>query len=140
MWFRSKERGTRVKDRAKNGTSKRAERGWGRKEGNSVSFLPLPLPPLSFFGSHFISRAAKTGLSLLRNQLETLATQARLLQTSKFHHQVHQASVESKILRICTICDWLFFLTVLPWEFIYVIKTSQRYILKTIYSSDFNIH
>ena len=47
--FRSKEGGTRVKDRAKNGT---------------------------FFGSHFISRAAKTGLSLFRNQMETLATQA----------------------------------------------------------------
>ena len=36
--------------------------------------LPLPLPPLSFFGSHFISRAAKTGLSLLRNQMETLSS------------------------------------------------------------------
>ena len=31
VWFRSKERGTRVKDRAKNGVSKRAGRGWGRK-------------------------------------------------------------------------------------------------------------
>ena len=31
--FRSKERGTRVKDRAKNGASKRARRGWGRKQG-----------------------------------------------------------------------------------------------------------
>ena len=70
--FKSKERGTRVKDRAKNDTSKRAETGWGRKEGN----VPLPLPPLSFFGSHFISRAAKTGLSLLRHQMETLAKQA----------------------------------------------------------------
>ena len=40
-------------------------------------FLPSPPPPpLSFFGSHFISRAAKTGLSLLRNKMETLATQA----------------------------------------------------------------
>ena len=29
----------------------------------SVSFLPLSLPPLSFFGSRFISRAAKTGTS-----------------------------------------------------------------------------
>ena len=76
--FRSKERGTRVKDRAKNDTSKRAERGWGRKEGN----VPLPLPPLSFFGYHFISRAAKTGLSLLRHQMETLATQAT---ASGFH-------------------------------------------------------
>ena len=55
--FRSKERGTRVKDRAKNGVSERAGRGWGRKEGN---FLPLPILPLSFFGSCFISRAAKT--------------------------------------------------------------------------------
>ena len=35
MWFRSKERGTRVKDRAKNGASKRAGRGWARKEGNA---------------------------------------------------------------------------------------------------------
>ena len=31
--FRSKERGTRVKDRAKNGASKRAGRGWERKQG-----------------------------------------------------------------------------------------------------------
>ena len=31
--FRSKERGTRVKDRVKNGASKRAGRGWGRKQG-----------------------------------------------------------------------------------------------------------
>ena len=30
----------------------------------------------SLFGSRFISRAAKTGLSLLRNQMATLATQA----------------------------------------------------------------
>ena len=36
---------------------------------------PFP-PPLSFFGSHFISRAAKTGLSLLRNKMKTLATLA----------------------------------------------------------------
>ena len=54
--FRNKERRTRVKDVAKNGASKRAGRGRGRKE---VSFLPLPLPPLSFFGIRFISRAAK---------------------------------------------------------------------------------
>ena len=70
--FRSKERGTRVEDCAKNGASKRAGKGVGKK----VSFFPLPLPPLSFFGSRFISQAAKTGLSLLRNQTETLATQA----------------------------------------------------------------
>ena len=48
----------------------------------SVSFFPLPLPPLSFFGSRLISRAIKEltfhGLVLLRNQTETLATQAIL--------------------------------------------------------------
>ena len=44
--FRSKERGTRVKDRAKNGPSKRAGRGWGRK-------LPLPLLPPSIFWLSF---------------------------------------------------------------------------------------
>ena len=50
--LRSKERGTRVKDRAKNGVSKRAGRGWGRKEGKACrqtprfSFLPHPLSAL----------------------------------------------------------------------------------------------
>ena len=57
----SKERGTRVKDRAKNGARKRAGRGWGRKEG-----------------SRFVFRADRTGFFfLLRNQTETLATQAK---------------------------------------------------------------
>ena len=46
------------------------ERGGGGEESKET------LPPLSFFGSRFISRAAKTGLSLHRNQTETLATQA----------------------------------------------------------------
>ena len=55
--FRSKERGTRVKDRAKMAWVK--ERGGGGQE-RKETFLPLPLPPLSFFGSCFISRAAKT--------------------------------------------------------------------------------
>ena len=54
--FWSKERGTRIKDRAKNGASKIAGKGWGRKEGN----FPIPLHPLSFFGSRSIFRAAKT--------------------------------------------------------------------------------
>ena len=38
--FRSKERGTRIKGRAKNGVSKRAGRGWGRKEGNACRQTP----------------------------------------------------------------------------------------------------
>ena len=59
VWFRSKERGTRVKERAKNGASERAGRvGEERKE--TVSFLRLLFPPLLFFGSRFISRAVKT--------------------------------------------------------------------------------
>ena len=65
--FRSKERGTRVKDWVKNGASKRAERGWGRKEGNLFLFSPSP-PPLLFFGSHgLISRAIKTETPLPRS-------------------------------------------------------------------------
>ena len=39
--FWSKERGTRIKDRAKNGASKRAGKWWGRKEGNFPSPSPL---------------------------------------------------------------------------------------------------
>ena len=43
--------------------------------------FPSPFPPLTFFGSRFISRSVKTdnpflGLSLLRNLTETLARQA----------------------------------------------------------------
>ena len=47
MRCRSKKRGTRVKDRAKNGGSRRAGRGWGRKEGNLRSF-PFPSPLFHF--------------------------------------------------------------------------------------------
>ena len=39
--FRSKERGTRVKDCAKDGASKRAGRGWGRKFPSVPSLSPL---------------------------------------------------------------------------------------------------
>ena len=82
--FRRKELGTRVKDRAKNGASKRGGRGWGRKvrklgfQNPRVCLQAFPSfpPPFSRFSSRSISRAAKTGLSLLRNQTETLATQA----------------------------------------------------------------
>ena len=55
--FRSKERGARVKDRAKNG-----RRGCGRKEGLLPSLLPL-----SFFGSRLISSAIKTENPLPRS-------------------------------------------------------------------------
>ena len=73
--FRSKERGRRVKD-AQNMVQVK-ERGGGGEEGK-VGFLPPPPSPpsFSFWLSFQISRAAKTGLSLLRNQTETLATQA----------------------------------------------------------------
>ena len=58
--FRSKERGRRDKDRAKNGASKRPGRGLERK-----------------VGSRSISLATKTeNPVLLPNQAETLATQA----------------------------------------------------------------
>ena len=48
--FRSKERGTGVKDRAKNGVSKRAGRGWGRK----FPSFPSPSPTfIVWFLFHF---------------------------------------------------------------------------------------
>ena len=56
--FRSKEQGTKVRGRAKNGASKRTGRRW-EKVRVRVSPFP-PLPPLSFFGARSISRAAKT--------------------------------------------------------------------------------
>ena len=97
--FRSKERGTRVKDRAENGVSRRAGRGWGRKEGNACRqtpgfWKPLTWPVMPEFHSfpspsphfHFLAlvwflarpkpRIPFLDLSLLGNQTETLATQA----------------------------------------------------------------
>ena len=103
MRFGSKDRGTRVQDRARNGASKRARRGWGRKEGNRsppppppsplhllalVSFLARPKPRIPFLG-----------LSLLRNQTETLATQASVIQTwlvepfTEFKSAEHMAKI-----------------------------------------------
>ena len=80
VWFRSKERGTRVKDRAKNGASEKAGRGWGTK--SLVSFLARSKPKIPILG-----------LSLLRNQTETLATQAKhkklryaVCQSYQHHH------------------------------------------------------
>ena len=54
--FRSKERGTRVKDRVTNGASKRAGRGGEERKET-----------LSFFGSRFISRSVKTENPLPRS-------------------------------------------------------------------------
>ena len=71
--FTSKERGTRVKDRAKSGARKRSGRRWGGKE----TFLPPSPPPFFNFWLWFhFSRGQNRSLSLLRNQTETLATQA----------------------------------------------------------------
>ena len=63
--FRSKERGTRVKDQAKSGVSKRA--GLYFHFLAVVSFPARPKPRIPFLG-----------LSLLQNQMETLATQANV--------------------------------------------------------------
>ena len=72
--FRSKELGTRVKDRAKNGTNKRA--------GKELPF-PCPSPLFHFLVLVlFLARSKPKipfhGLFLFRNQTETLATQAKL--------------------------------------------------------------
>ena len=81
--FRSKERGARVKDQAKNGASKRGG-GW---EERKETFLPLPLPPFIFWLSFRFSsgqnrESRSVGLSLLRNSTQTVATQAKLFYCS----------------------------------------------------------
>ena len=79
-----------------NGKSQRPLEKWRKQNsGEGVGKkgripLPLPLPPLSFFGSRFISRTVKTENPyprsfLLRNQNETLATQG----TSKLSFNPH---------------------------------------------------
>ena len=79
MRFRSKERGTRVK------TAQAKEWGGGEEERKETFFLPLPLPLFHFLALvSFLARpkprilflASFLGLFLLRNQTETLATQA----------------------------------------------------------------
>ena len=80
--FRSKERGKRVKDRAKNGLSKRAGRGVGKK-GRKLPSFPFPSAHFHFLALvSFLTRPKPKipflGLSLLRNQKETLATQATI--------------------------------------------------------------
>ena len=72
--FRSKERGTRVKDRAKNGASERA----------LVPFLARPKPKIPFLG-----------LSLLRNQTEALATQAKIFVVKKTELQLQSIELVS---------------------------------------------
>ena len=91
--FRSKERGTRVKDRAKNGVSKRA--GRGGEERKETSFLS-PSPHFHFLALvSFLARPKLRilflGLSLLRNLRETLATQAIFL-TIQMQHKVHSVA------------------------------------------------
>ena len=59
--------------------------------------------PLSFFASCFISRAAKTGLSLLRNQTETLAAQVisdvpLLLEIFRWNNSTQKAVFHFNIL------------------------------------------
>ena len=51
------------------------------------------------------------------NNLWRNSPYAWLRQTSKFHQQ---ASFVNKIFCICTFCAWVFFSTLLPWEFISV--------------------
>ena len=77
--FRSKEQGTRVK------LAQAKEWGGGEEEKKETFFLPLPLPLFHFLALvSFLARptprilflASFLGLFLLRNQTETLATQA----------------------------------------------------------------
>ena len=87
--FWSKERGTRIEDRAKNGASKRAGKWWGRKEGNFPS--PSPLFHLLDLVPFFARTNRKMFLLvvpcfffLLRNHTETIATQGIILMRGYF--------------------------------------------------------
>ena len=75
------------------------ERRFSKSKALSASVSFLPLPPISVFGSHFISRAAKTGLSLLRNQMETLAMQANNELFVGTNETVHYIGVSLRLLR-----------------------------------------
>ena len=98
LLFRSKERGTGVKDRAANGASKRTGRGWERKEGNAcrqTAFPSFPSPSPLFHFLAFVLFLARPkpkipflGLSLLRNLTETLATQANLLEFTRLYSEL----------------------------------------------------
>ena len=57
VWFRTKQRGTRVKDRAKNGASERAGRGVAL-----VSFLALSRTKMPFLGLPLLRSQGKTQL------------------------------------------------------------------------------
>ena len=86
FWFRSKERGTRVKESAKNGALKRAGWGWGSKD--LPSSPPPPPPPLFLALVSFLARPKPKipflRLSLVWKQTETLATQAMAPKTMMF--------------------------------------------------------
>ena len=82
MRFRSKDRGKRVQDRARNGASKRAGLRVGKKGRKALSSSPLfHLLALVSFLARPNPRIPFLGLSLLRNKTETLATQASVIQT-----------------------------------------------------------
>ena len=88
MRFRGKELGTRVRTTARK-MAQAKQQGGGREQRNrEVSFLPLPLPLFHFLALvSFLARPKPRipfpGLSLLRNQTETLATQARRVSPAK---------------------------------------------------------
>ena len=99
--FRSKERGTRVKDRAKNGVSKRAGTGWGREEGN---FLPSPPPPppfiflLSFHFSRGQNRKSHSSVFLYSE-----TKRKRLLRRLDFSHTpILPISLRTRATEICS--------------------------------------
>ena len=84
----------------------------------SVSFLPLPHPPLSLFGSAPIFRMGKTpkipflSLSLLLNPTETLATQAKWPPTYSKTKEFDKSSMDNKSLNawMPKNCKWHGFL------------------------------
>ena len=99
--FRSKERGARVKDRAKNGVSKRAGRGWGRKEENFLPSPPLPPSFIFLLSFHFSRGQKRKSHSSVFLYSET--KRKRLLRRLDFSHTpILPISLRIQVTEICS--------------------------------------
>ena len=93
MRFRSKERGTRVKDRAKNGVSERAGKGWA-----------LPLPPTFIFWLLFHSSRGENRESRSSVFLWSETKRKRLLHRLERVQTKKQSRKKMTLARLACLC------------------------------------
>ena len=119
------------KDRAKNVSSKRAGRGWGRKEGN------FPSPPSFIFGSRSIFRPAKTENPVPRRSSFFFCSETtlkRLLRRLRPRWETHLSREQSR--ELCRLRRFLLLRYQLQERLIRLDKTNQKN-LETIETSLF---